>query len=153
MTISLQMRLLTCEWCFCSFLVPGHLATYRFEEEQDIFCPACGKGNQYEKDGPAQVPLEERQKHIQALHDAEQQEARAAEELASAQLVESAVERYEVLEGVENVKIVGNRMRCPHCKKSFVSGWPFSKHLQTAHQDEATAKKVKGRVIRSRKAV
>lgn len=53
----------------------------------------------------------------------------------------------EVLEGVPSVRIVDQRMRCPHCPQSYVNGGCFAKHLRYAHQDAETAERVKSRKI------
>lgn len=82
-SITIDMESLACTSCFCPYFVPDYMYALRVKHALGIFCPGCAFENFYAPDAPAGIPLEERQKQIQALHDAEQSEAREADQAAA----------------------------------------------------------------------
>ena len=119
--ISVDMRNLSCS-CGCVFSVPDFLFLARVAVEECVHCPGCAKELFFEPDKPKVliVPIEERQKLIRAMHDAEQAEARAAEGKPPAP------------ESPPAYTVQGRSIVC-HCKKRYVYLRSFQDHVRHCH--------------------
>lgn len=168
-TITTQMETECCYKCGVIFAAPAAFFRQRMKDGRGFWCPN-GHGQSYDcaKDSAKreQASLEHRQELILAIHRAEQAEAKAAEaagtkavadtsdeappQTDSAAQAPTEAEQLGFLPKAPSVKVVDDRMICPHCQRGYRIGTRLARHLRQEHGDDATAKQVYGYAIHKR---
>jgi hypothetical protein len=123
--IAIVMHQMPCEECGIVFMAPLTLVNARTRTGEGIYCPN-GHELFFDKPEPTKpsVSLEDRQRLVRAMHDAEQAEARAAEGKPPAPPAPAPCKRE------------GDKIACTHCGKKYCYPSGIASHLHYEHRIE-----------------